>query len=349
MTKTVVTKDITAATEGAAVKRQEDLMGPKLREVSDRWVNIRRQSSVEDVKTFWQMAGDVLEVESDPDTYGDNATARLFGRHGMEKSAIRNYLAVRRRLDQATIDDVIEYNLDQNESQYGLITVSHLIVLAQCDTPKQRTALLRRIKREKLSVASTADHLKATRDPGEGGLGDKSKRRVNTILNKLTKSSTEVLEGMSFVGDEAFAEAVDGVHKKDIEAAIQRCDSAKEAIQQICMEGESRIQALDNARQKLIDRRNVIMSSGVTEEELSSRRTTNKRKLAAEAAAAAADTPAKPAKATAKSPAKKPARVPKKVTTPKAAADPKAVADPEAGTVTGIKPRRKLVKRPAAT
>lgn len=345
MAKTVMTKDITAATEGAAVKRQEDLMGPKLREISDRWGDIRRQNSVEDVKTFWQMAEDVLNVESDPDTYGDNAVARLFGRHGMEKSTIRNYLSVRRRLDQSLIDDVIAYNLDHEESKYGLITVSHLIVLAQCDTPKQRTTLLKRIKREKLSVASAADHLKATRDPGEGGLGNAAKRRVNTILNKLTKSSTEVLAGLSHVGDDEFAEAVDGVHKKDIEAAIQRCDAATEAIQQICIEGESRIQSLKNARQKLVDRRNVIMSAGGAEEELAARPTTNKRKLAAEAAAVAADEATSEAvaeKPVAKSPVKKQLRVRKKVT-------PKAATEDDTPVVAGVKPRRKVAKRPATT
>lgn len=140
-------------------KMNEKLMHPYSLKVNDSWRLARQASYAADIRAYWMMAKDVHKMSGDPETYGHEASKLLLAAHDIPATQLRHYLVAGRNLDDAFIDQVIAYN-DSNDSRYGMLSPSHLRLLATMDDPKFRNKMFRAIKKEKLSVADMRARLK---------------------------------------------------------------------------------------------------------------------------------------------------------------------------------------------
>jgi len=247
---------IPAMTEGALIEQKEKLFVDEVLAISNKWLEYMRLRQTEDLKIFYQMSRDVCLIIGDPEKYGTDAAKLLLQRHGLEVSSLKIYQMVGSVIKPPLVKTILDYNKNAEASRYGLITASHMAVLAQLPTDDARAKTLKRIQENKWSVRSLRDYVDQTYRPA-GEIDDRTKRRVSVLLGKAAKQAVALLESMEAINADDMAENIAAVKSADLHKAIQKGREAREAIEQICEAGESKLAALDAAIERLVQRHNA--------------------------------------------------------------------------------------------
>jgi hypothetical protein len=278
-----------AATPGQVLENREKIMGSDLRAISDRWLETLRKRRTEDIATYWMMSQDILQVSVNAEKYGHDAAKTLLSRHSLDLSGVKDYLRVARNLTEEMVAEIIAYN-NSPASTFGLITSSHLVLLAARPTDAERSKLWKAIKKQKLSVADVKLHIRSNADQGEEGVDDLAKKRVVAVLGKAEKSLGNTIDAISVVSSDTFAIGLKNVKEEDLTNAVNRCEANIAKLKELCEIGESILVVLENTREQLSHRKEQAAAAAAAKgRELKTRQTTNKRKLARAAMAAAAD------------------------------------------------------------
>jgi hypothetical protein len=244
------------------------------------------------LKVFYRMSCDVCKIMGDPEKYGTDAAKLLLQRHGLEPSSLKIYQMVGSVIKPPLVKVILEYNANAEASRYGLITASHMIILAQLPTEDARAKTLKRIQENKWSVRTLRGYVDSTYRPA-GEIDDRTKRRVSVLLGKAAKQAVSLLESMEAIDADDMAENIDAVKSGDLLKAMQKCREARDAIGQICETGETKLAALDTALERLVQRHNSIEARKVDGGSGAQERVGTKAKN--KAAAMFADTEEKPA------------------------------------------------------
>jgi len=274
------------ATPGQQVEMREKNMNDKLRAISDQWLDIQVKRLTEDIMVYWQMAGQVREIVSNPEVYGHDAAKMLLSRHNMDTASVKEFLAVSQTLDQDFIDAMVAYNRSP-AARFGLVTAHHMRLLAKKPSAAERKKLWISIKKEKLSIRDTIERIRANKDDGEEGIEDRAKKRVVALLGKTVKSATSLCDNIEMVSEDTFLEAIQNVKEEDLKAAVKNCDDALARMQAVCAAGQDGVLMLENIRERLGQRfEQAAAKAAALGREMKERKTTNQRKIAREAALA---------------------------------------------------------------
>lgn len=253
---------IAAATEGSLIEQKEKLFVDEVLEISNRWLKYLRTRQIDDIKVFYMMATDIVTVLGDQEKYGTDAAKLLLQRHGLEVSSLKIYKMVGQTITPVFLQSIIKYNENAEASRYGLITASHMVILAQLPTNEARVKTLKRIQENKWSVRALRDYVDDTYR-AEGELDDRTKRRVSVLLGKAAKQATLLLESMAAIDADEMTENIAAVKTADLPKAMQKCREARDAIGMICENGEAKLAALDAALERLSQRHNALEAKKV--------------------------------------------------------------------------------------
>lgn len=268
-------------TEGKLIREALKMFGPPLLAVSKRWESKLRGRTAEDVQLFYEMAKDVVEIDSNADKYGDDAVDRLWHVHHLDETAKKFYLLVGTAIKQELFDAITAYNLSE-KAVYAPVSTSHLLLIASLPTDKAKQKCLSLIQYNQWGVKST----KAWVDEHNDKLGEKEAKpkRIVAMFGKIAKSAKQLLDASDTLADEGFIENLSSVDPKDITTAIERCVEIRDSIQNICASGADRVITLDNAIERLSAQRAATQARlAAKNQELEDRKTTGKRKLMAAA------------------------------------------------------------------